>query len=408
LISSRIWNVGSFPARDVTARLTLEGNGETIRLSEKVSIEGSSRREVRFAPPIRGPGLYRGSVELVDHDEMPFDDRRWLAFEARVAEGVLLVDGQPGATVYANETYYLESALRLRPPGAGTPVTPYEPRRIAWDGGSGWPDLGSTRVVVLANVNEVPSEVGSSLRRFVEEGGRLVIFAGSKLGPGALGALRIRGILPAEVEGTIDGPVRFDAWEVDHPLFRPFSDPQRGDLRALAFFRVARLKPFPGSVVLASARGDRPIVVESAVGKGRVLQLAIPADNDWGDWAIHRLYLPVIHQMMGYLTNRLPGSGPVKMASADAMAAPGIVKEGDGLVVRNVEPAESGIDRMTPDEFRDAYRLPGRGEKAGGSDQESIPLPGGRERPGEFWRPIAWFLLVVLVVETFVANRTHG
>ena len=339
---------------------------------------------------------------------MPFDDRRWLAFEARAAEGVLLVDGQPGATVYANETYYLESALRLRLPGAGAPMTPYEPRRIAWDGGSGWPDLGSTRVVVLANVGEVTSEVGSSLRRFVEEGGRLVIFAGSKVGAGALGMLHERGILPAEVEGTIDGPVRFDTWEVDHPLLRPFSDPQRGDLRALTFLRVARLKPFPGSVVLASARGDRPLVVESAIGKGRVLQFAMPADNEWGEWAIHRLYLPVIHQMMGYLTNRLPGAGPVRMAPTDSEAAPGVAKLGDGLVVRNVDPAESEIDRMTLDDFHEAYRLPGRGAGAGGPEKESIPLPGGSERPGEFWRPIAWALLVLLVAETFVANRTYG
>jgi Aerotolerance regulator N-terminal/von Willebrand factor type A domain len=407
-ISARIWNAGSFPARDVTARLTLEGNGETIRLSEKVTIEGASRREVRFAPTIRGPGLYRGSVDFLDHDEMSFDDRRWLAFEARAAEGILLVDGQPGATVYANETYFLESALRLRLPGAGAPVTPYDPRRIAWEGGAGWPDLGSARVVVLANVGEVTIEVGSSLRRFVEEGGRLVIFAGSKVGPGALGTLRASGIMPAEVEGAIEGPVRFDAWEVDHPLFRPFSDPQRGDLRALTFLLVARLKPFPGSVVLASSRGDRPLVVESAIGKGRVLQLAIPADNEWGEWAIHRLYLPVIHQMMGYLTNRLPGSGPVKMAPVDALTAPGIAKAGDNLVVRNVDPAESGIDRMTLDEFRDAFRLPGRSEKAGGPEKEFIPLPGGSERPGEFWRPIAWCLLALLVAETFVANRTYG
>jgi hypothetical protein len=263
-------------------------------------------------------------------------------------------------------------------------------------------------VVVLANVGEVTSEVASGLRKFVEEGGRLVLFAGSKVGPGALGTLRERGILPAEVEGTVDGPVRFDAWETEHPFLRPFSDPQRGDLRALAFHRVARLKPLPGSVVLASARGDRPLVVESALGKGRVLQFAIPADNEWGEWAIHRLYLPVIHQMMGYLTDRLPGSGPVKAAPADAGAAPGIAKAGDKLVVRNVDPAESTIDRMTPDEFRDSFRLPGRGSNAGGSEKESIPAPAGSERPGEFWRPIAWVLLVLLVAETFVANRTLG
>ena len=39
------------------------------------------------------------------------------AFETRMPERVLLVDGEPGPSVFGNETYYLETALRLSLPG---------------------------------------------------------------------------------------------------------------------------------------------------------------------------------------------------------------------------------------------------------------------------------------------------
>jgi hypothetical protein len=408
LVSASVFNAGSFAARDVEVRLSLEGAGETLRLSEKITVDGSSRREVRFSPAIRKPGLYRGSVEVVADDELPFDDRRWLAIEARVPEAVLLVDGEPGATVYANETYFLEAALRLRLPQAGPPVTPYEPRRVAWDGGANWPSLAGTRVVLLANVPEVPSSVADTLRRFVEAGGGLVIFSGDRVGPGALGSFRQIGLLPAEVDGTIEGPLRFASWTRDHPLLGPFSEAQYGDLRSLSFLRLARLKPFEGSSVLASVNGDRPLLVERRFGKGRILQWASAADNDWGDWAVQRLYLPVIHQMMGYLTDRLPGSGPVREAPVGPDAPPGIETIAGGVIVRNSDPSESRIDRATLAEFRSTLRLPEGKARPGSEPSATAGGPAGALRPGEFWRPVAWTLLVVLVAETFLANRTHA
>ena len=408
LISALVFNGGSFPARDVEVRLTLEGGGETFRLSETIGVGGSSRGEVRFSPGIRKPGLYRGFVEIMTPDELPFDNRRWLAFEAKVPDSILLVDGEPGPTVFANETYYLEAALRLRLPQAGPSATPYEPRRIAWDGGADWPGLAETSVVVLANVPDVPPNVAESLRTFVGEGGRLVIFSGARVIPGAMASLRAVNLLPAEVEGTEDGSFRFAAWDSSHPLLAPFSQPQHGDLRSLSFSRLARLKPLPGSSVLAGSTGDQPLLVEARSGRGHILQWALAADNDWGDWAVQRLYLPVIHQMMGYLVDRLPGSGPVATAAVGPGAPPGIETSARRLIVRNPDPSESRIERATMAEFRSSLRLPEASAKDSSDAAGALELPEGAVKPGEFWRPVAWALLIVLVAETFVANRTHA
>ena len=113
---------------------------------------------VHFEVPVREPGLYRGYVEIAAGDDLPFDDRRWLAFAARKSDRILLVDGEPGASVFSSETYFLEMAIRLTLPGQdqSAAVTPYEPEHLAWSDQSGsLPALDAFRVVCLCNVPDV-------------------------------------------------------------------------------------------------------------------------------------------------------------------------------------------------------------------------------------------------------------
>ncbi len=182
-ITARIFNVGFFPARDVPVSLVLDG---TRPIEQKITIEGRARALVTFETPITEPRLYSGFVQVKGDDELPFDDRRYIAFEARLPERVLLVDGQPGPSVFGNETYYLETALRLGLPGDAVkeaPPTPYVPVRIeAASPAFALPDLTGFRVVVLCNVAGVSQESAASLSRFVEAGGSLVTFVGDRAG----------------------------------------------------------------------------------------------------------------------------------------------------------------------------------------------------------------------------------
>ena len=130
-ITARIFNAGFFPGRDVPVRLELDGK---IALEQTIAVQSRSRGLVHFDVPIDEPGLHSGFVEVRGDDELKFDDRRYVAFETRLPERVLLVDGNPGSSVFANETYYLETALRLGLPGDESkkaPDTPYEPVRVA-------------------------------------------------------------------------------------------------------------------------------------------------------------------------------------------------------------------------------------------------------------------------------------
>ena len=228
---------------------------------------GHSRQLVRFEVPIGQPGLYHGFVEVGGGDDLPFDDRRWLAFEARRPDRVLLVNGEPGPSVYGNETYYLETALRLgRTARSGRLPHPLR---------AGTPGLGpAARVPARAGPfrRRRPVQCRRRLARrrrrpaAVRALGRLRDHLhGGPGGGGAYAAAEKSGLVPGRLEGTAeDGSYRFAGWEKDHPLLAPFADPQYGDLRTLRFRKITRIVPDASSRVLATAQGGSPLLVERA------------------------------------------------------------------------------------------------------------------------------------------------
>jgi Aerotolerance regulator N-terminal len=412
VVSAHVSNGGVLPANNVQVRLWLEGSGIGLAdQSKTISIAAASSQQIDFSVPVDRPGLYQGFVEVAADDGFSADNRRWLAFEARGADQVLLVDGEPGSSVFSNETYYLEMALRLASPGKGSTLTPYEPQRWALERGSHLPDLAPYSLVVVCNVAELGNDDLARLRTFVDWGGRLLIFTGGKVEPAGYAALDRAGLLPGTVEGTREaGPFRFQTWDKDHPIFRPLSDPQQGDLRRVAFRKITRVKPSPEAKVLAATANGDPLLLEKSFGRGVILLFASAADRDLGDWPQSRLYVPLVHQIVGYLTDRLPENQRVRseIAGPEADKPPGVTHDKSTVFVRNIDAGESRIERYSQAQFREEFQLADVKLADGSRQTLAAAMPFGAERPSELWTSLVWSLLVVLALEVFVANRTHA
>jgi hypothetical protein len=405
-------NAGVMPAHDVQVRLRLESAGvRPLEQSKAVTLDPASRTTVEFSLPIGRPGLYQGYVEVAADDGFTIDNRRYLAFDARAADRLLLVDGEPGTSVFSNETYYLETALRLALPGKGSELTPYAPERIALDGATRLPNLEPYGVIALCNVASLGEADVSQLRAFVSWGGRLLIFTGGKMQPAACAPLAQAGLIPGTIEGESDaGVFRIHKWEKEHPIFVPFNDPQQGDLRRVTFRKTTRVKPAEDAKVLAADNSGMPLILEKSLGRGKIMLVATAADRDWGDWPQSRLYVPLVHQIFGYLTDRLADSQRVRteIAGPGIDKPPGVVRENSRVIVRNIDARESRIERYSPTQFREEFQLAAVTIAEDPRQMLAGVLPVGAERPSEFWANVVLILLIVLALEAFVANRTHA
>jgi uncharacterized membrane protein len=326
---------------------------------------------------------------------------------------VLLVDGRSATTPWLAATYFLETSLRLAPPGELDAASSFEPRRVAVDEFPA--NLDRYDVVVLADVGEMNDGDADRLGKFVERGGGLLAFGGENVTPARSADLEAAGLTPGKVTGVdaaTDLPLRLQTWDVKHPIFAAFSDPQLGDLRRLTFSACTELAPAADAQVLATYRDGKPALVERRRGKGTIVWFTSSGDREWSDWPRSRLYLPLVYQLLGYQTG-LTAGGRVRQAVLEgavelaADAQPGVVVgEGYSLVV-NTSPREAETERCTAEEFADRFGLKPADDDAGQAGPALAQASLGTEMiDSEVWHWVAVLVLASLLIEGLLANRT--
>ena len=93
-------------------------------------------------------------------------------------------------------------------------------------------------------------------------------------------------------------------------------------------------------------------------------------------------------------------------ADLAAGAPPGIhPREGYTLVV-NTSPREAETERCPAEEFLNRFGLKQAAAEEAPQAAAALPLLGTELSDSEFWPSLASVLLVVLVLETLIANRT--
>jgi len=412
-----VHNGGLFQVEKVPVTLTLTSGSRKIELNEQIKLLAPAAVEsLRFDLPPLAEGTWQGVVATPSEDDLPLDNQRHVALVASPPYQVLLVDGRSAASPVLAATYFLETSLRLAPPGEIDVTSLFQPRSIPLE--DGLPALDKYQVVVLADVGEIDRGDAVKLARFVEAGGGLLVFGGENVTGPRTAALAAAGLTAGSVGAVVnasDLPMRLGTWDAKHPIFAAFSDPQLGDLARLSFAACTQLTPAADCQVLAKFRDGKPAVVERRRGKGSIVWFASSCDQQWSDWTRSRLYLPLMYQLLGHQTGYLAG-GPVRSSVLEgtvelpADTQPGVLAcEGYALVV-NTSPRESEVERCRADDFVNRFGLKLASQtaapKAAALAQPQQASMGAELIDSEFWPWIALALLGSLLVEGLVANRT--
>ena len=413
-INVSILNSGPFPLEETPIVLEMKNDNRTIREKQKVKLAQGSIQTVSFELPSLEQGLWRGSVGVELIDDLAFDNQRHLAVLSAPQYNVLVIDGEPNEQdEILGETYFLQSALRLAPTGASFAASPYFPNV----GSSGRP-LSEFDVIVMANVREVSATEANRLQAYLNQGGGLIFFGGENVTREGYTALTEAGLIPGEIvtaRESYDLPWRIQSWNEKHSIFSVFNDPQNGNLRHLAFRGITELKPENQNEVIATFHDGKPFLLERKIGDegGVVLWVATSCDNQWSTWTQSELYVPIMHQMLGHLTG-LNAGGPVREQVIDTTASetlvsssPGVFENTKSWQVINVSPRESETDRCSLDDFVGRFEL-----NVGTTEQPTKVARAGAfgspldVRENEIWHWILFALVIVMIAEFFVGNRT--
>ena len=245
-------------------------------------------------------GQNPAEISIGPADGLPMDDTFYFTLERREANRLLFLR-ESGAEA---ELYYLRSALSAETdsPFLIEARSPADALSVPF---------GEYAMVILSNVRRLPGAVVSELRDYVQQGGGLLITAGSNTTP-ALES-QLEGLWPGKTLEkrmmTREGErlVLLGEFDRDHPVFRDLQEAGTDSLRSVEVYAYLRLEA-DGAALLRYSNGD-PALVEKTVGQGRVLLLATSFDNVWSDFPLHPVFVPLVHQIIRH-TARLNAEAP--------------------------------------------------------------------------------------------------
>ena len=180
--------------------------------------------------------------------------------------------------------------------------------------------------------------------------------------------------------------IRIHPPSAQHPATRVLSDQQRIDLdqvtlQSHAFFQRLLL----GDEVLIPLRSNRgePLVVENAIGRGRVFFQSFPISLETTNWPVTNSFVVIVHEWLEYLTQpsapklNLSAGSPLVWHYEDREARPASLRLPDGTDIDLTEDAPSYGVNQSAGTFRYfATQLPGEFRtKTSAMSDVSIEIP---------------------------------
>jgi uncharacterized membrane protein len=312
-------------------------------------IEPGQARGLDFFVSFDKPGDIRLKAQL-SQDDLVADNVRHAVARVTSSVRVLSVENPAagGARGEVADAYYAVRAMRLKDRGEDSPIkiTQIEAGDLAAE------QLGDYDVILLANVPEPSPETATRIRKFVERGGGLIVFTGSRV-DGALYNERFGkgadGLLPASI-GKVASFTGEGGWSIgpvksDHLLAGLVSRMNEKLLDSARFSKVVAVEPAPGSeTILSIAETNTPLLLSRKVGAGTVLLFTTSADQTWSSFAVHPLYAMLMQQAVTSLTSR---PDAVQFTAGEDVALPVTGREVGDSVALTKPNGEASAVRVT-------------------------------------------------------------
>jgi len=415
-LDAEIYNPTETEVRD--ARVTLYVESQPVK-EQRVTVQPHARTRISFSYPFAEAKTVTGWVQLSD-DSLDVDNR----FNFRIGAGdrikVLVLRDERAAISYLDEGYFLTRALDPRTAKdtqAATSLDP-SPRLVSELDKIPLEQFGA---VFLLNLRQIDAPAVRRLRRYVETGGMLVLFAGDRVDPARYSDVFSRegtGLFPAILHAPVgDAASHEQFWQMRPPVFGWTGFAGLKDVSPELFERVRAYRFFPIDgydpskvQVLAELRGDKaspksaPFLAVAPLGEGQVFFFPVPATTDWSNFPATKVFVPILHEMIYAVTGKTgrlesvlagqpkrfdfadvqgevsvavetrPGMTQVAKSTHDASGnivlfpdtwRPGIyryvlsgAKQGEDYFVVNPDTRESDLSRVSDAALRDRLRVP--------------------------------------------------
>lgn len=279
-------------AQPVSATVNLKIN-DLVDEKLQVQLTPGVPQPVEFSGFNLAEGPNRVTIE-VEGDTFPIDNSYSFAIRRQSKTKVLAIET---ATRGRSSSFYLRQSML-----AGTD-SPYD-LTVTTAGSTNPADLQQYRVIVLNDPADISEALATALKEFAEKGGGLLIGAGQHISFNNFNR-QLGPILPAKLGDAVQlktGYALLSQVKVDDPIFKVFK--QAGQLAPTRVYAYHSAEPTDKGTVVANLDDGSPLIAEGQPGHGKVILVTTSLDNSWTDLPVTPLYLPIVREMLDYLSGK--------------------------------------------------------------------------------------------------------
>ncbi|MDX2154853.1 MAG: BatA domain-containing protein [Bryobacteraceae bacterium] len=275
----------AFAAPAATKQITVACNGKTVA-TKSVNIPANGRASAEFLGVEAPHGLNRCEARIDGADALPQDDAHLFSLERSDPRRILFVhEGRS-----QRDLLYYRSAIE------SSSESNFAIEPVAADAASN-AGLDKFAFVVLSDVAQLSASLEENLRKYVRNGGSLLI----ALGPSAAArstvpvlGLKINSSAYASRAGE-----RFQLLGAGDDTHAALRNTNRWE--NVKFYQTIRVDA-PEARIVARLADQSPVLLEQRSGEGRVLVFTSTFDNIANDFPLHPSFIPFVEQTARYLS----------------------------------------------------------------------------------------------------------
>lgn len=398
---------------DRTADIELSLNGERLGV---LGATGVGQHTLTFEAPAFEAGDNRLEVTIEADDDLEIDNRWFAVVRNDPPLPVPLITRNPDGLPVTYLSAALEAAADSR--YRVEPLTPgeFDPRV-----------LGRYRWAIVEDLGSIDGSLEAELGAFLQNGGNLLAFTGSRSLPLERLPVSGRALAAADLGSGLRAWRGIGSIDTRHPALTNTDGWHR-----VRVSRSLSLSLAGDEDILVRLDSGAPLLIEEPHGSGRLLLMLSAADNQWNDLPVHPVFVGFMLEAAGYLSGRVaefgsysagsmltfPASGTGQVidpdgksllslaATADVQSIrlekPGVytvyTANDESLVAANVDPRESELEPITPDlleRWQDAtYSTTESGGRAAGTASDPLAL----------WPWVLLLLVLTVIAESALGN----
>ena len=288
--------------------LQLFVDGQLVN-QKSLSLPASADTQAEFIHKFTRIGDHRLEVRL-EEDLLPLDNRRYKIMPVKKDINVLLVNGRQSGESMGKATDYLE--LALSPSLKEQPWQGIIKPHVISEGELSNTELSLYDAVVICDVALFTENERDLLKSYVKRGGGLILSLGDQVNAENYNQILFQptsGLFPfkllnrrgdAQKHTTL---FEFDPLKYQHPVIEIFKgNPDAGlETTHLYEYFQAEVLPDANTRMILTYDTNDPAIVESTLGRGKIILITTSLDRRWGTWAIWPSFPPMMNELVLYV-----------------------------------------------------------------------------------------------------------